>query len=116
MVKGFIKENKKAIIISGILWLITAIVLVVPFAYGFFAATCQGKGFLVNTFTEYFLGKLGDPFGALGDLLRHNGAGTLLICELVYTIVFLVIVIIAIKKSNSNHEYYDIEHASSDWS
>lgn len=116
MFKQKLKENKKIIIFSVILWLVLAIVLVMPVALGIHAATYQGKGFDVNNFIKAIQMKLTDPFGALNITIQKGGMGVFLISELVYTILFTVIMIIGIKKSNSNHEYYNIEHGSSDWS
>ena len=117
MIKEKFKENKKLLIISVVLWLIIAIVLVIPFCLGIVAATMkEGQGFSLNLFIKGFTAKIADPFGALGLIFDRGKAGTFFLCELIYTIVYSVVVMIAAKKSSHNHEYYNIEHGSSDWS
>ena len=114
--KESFQKNKKLIIISAILWLILAIVLVMPLAYSIFAATYNGSPFSLSIFTKGFVDKIADPFGALGLLFKHGGAGTFFTTEIIFTIAYIVFCFIAYNKSKPKHEYHNIEHGSSDWS
>ena len=42
-IEGAIKKNRKTFIICAILWLVLAIVFVVPFSYSAFQANVTGK-------------------------------------------------------------------------
>lgn len=116
--KETVKKNKVFFIIAIILWLVVTIVFIMPLAFSIFSATYKGNGFDTRVFYKALELKLFkfDPFGALGLTFSHGGAGTFFTIELIYTIIHTVICFIGYKKSKPKHEYYNIEHGSSDWS
>ena len=116
--KETLKKNKVFFIIAITLWLLVTIVLIMPLAFSIFSANYKGNGFDTKVFYKALELKLFkfDPFGALGLTFKHGGAGTFFTTEIIYTIIHTVICIIGYKKSKPKHEYYNIEHGSSDWS
>jgi hypothetical protein len=116
--KETVKKNKIFFIIAVILWLIVTIVFVMPLAFSIFSATYKGNGFDIKIFYKALEVKMFnfDPFGALGLTFSHGGAGTFFTIEIIYTLIHTVICLIGLKKSKPKHEYYNIEHGSSDWS
>ncbi|MBO6233046.1 MAG: hypothetical protein J6N78_03180 [Clostridia bacterium] len=114
--KEAFKKNKVFFIIAIILWLVITIVFIMPLTYAIFSANYKEVSFNMSVFISSIQKKFLDPFGALGLLFKHGGAGTFFFAEIIFTIIYTVFCFIGFRKSKPKHEYQDIEHGSSDWS
>lgn len=114
--KDVIEENKKTLIIAGILWLVLTIVFVMPLAFAIFGATYKGNGFNMSIFMTLISKTITDPFTAFGQTLSRGGFGVFLATEIGFTIIYVMIIAMAKLKQGSKYDYKDIEHGSSDWS
>lgn len=113
--KESIKQGKKYVVISLILWVILSIVFVAPIATSWALAQEQGADVLTNfienlikeivSFTSFF-----KMFGTKGAL-RVFGK-----CLIPYTIAFILFALKGFSKTKPKGKYHDIEHGSSDWS
>ena len=114
MGKFFTEKRKKEILIYLILWLIFAIVLVVPMAVASIDSTNQATGeFRTDNFLsialDYIL-SIEVRVKAFQDRYIAN-TGTAM---KYYTVFYFVFVLILMLKKGKG-EYNDIEHGSSDW-
>ena len=115
-IEGAIRRNRKNFIVYGILWLILAIVFVVPFSFSGFEANVNGS-FSLETFFNQISVNITNPLGTLGKIFTTQGATHNFISLLLgFTIFYLVVIIIGTIKSAPKNEYTDFEHGSSDWS
>lgn len=109
-----IKDNKVAIIIIGVLWVILSIVLVAPVSYSIGLATTE-QGFNLDVFIEKVFPEI-TSFTSIGKVFSQ-GYGAIFGKTLLYfTIIYAIFAVIGLFKSRPKHEYTDIEHGSSDWS
>lgn len=114
MGKIFTEKRKKEILIYLILWLIFAIVLVVPMAVASIDSTNQATGeFRTDNFLsialDYIL-SIEVRVKAFQDRYIAN-TGTAM---KYYTVFYFVFIFILMLKKGKG-EYNDIEHGSSDW-
>ena len=114
-IEGAIKKNRKTFIICAILWLVLAIVFVVPFSYSAFQANVTGK-FVLETFLEVLVDNITHPFLALGNIFTQGATHNFISALIGYTIIYSIMFLIGFFKSTPKNEYTDIEHGSSDWS
>lgn len=109
----FTEKRKKEILIYLILWLVFAIVLVVPASVAAIDSTYNGE-FDGNTFlsiiVDYML-NLEIRVKAFQERYIANTGTFMKYYSLFY---FIFVIILMIKKKDS--DYHDIEHGSSDWS
>ena len=109
-----LKDNKKSIIIIGVLWIFFAIVLASPIAYSIGLARADGafdfNAFLENLFSELV------TFSSITRVLNAEYIGYFGKTLLYFSIFYLMAAFIGLFKSRPKHEYTDIEHGSSDWS
>ncbi len=114
-IEGALKRNKKTFIFAIILWLLIAIVFVMPVAYGWELATEQAIGGKIsfNTLTAEIGNRMAQPFENIQKLGSYWGSFISLLWK--YTLGFLVIVIIGLVRTAPKNKYQDIEHGSSDW-
>jgi hypothetical protein len=114
-VEGTLKRNKKNFIIFLILWIILAIVLVMPISYSIVNATVDGHFNLEN-----FLSGMADAFTNLGktifSTLTAEYIKTYFSTLFKFTILYAIFILIGLIKMAPKNEYTDIEHGSSDWS
>lgn len=113
--EGAIKRNRKNFIICAILWLVMAIVFVVPFVYSSHQANLNGE-FSINTFIETFISNVTNPFGTLANIFSQGATHNLISTLVGFTILYLILFCIGMFKSAPKNEFSDIEHGSSDWS
>ena len=107
--KAAIKKNKMNLIIYTVLWLIFTIALIMPLSHSITKAQLSGTSMFTEMFTAY------NDFGKiLSETLMPEYIGQFGKSLLIFTAVFLILVIISLNKSKGN-EYKDIEHGSSDW-
>ncbi|MBO5479549.1 MAG: hypothetical protein J6A04_07790 [Clostridia bacterium] len=114
-VEGAIRRNKKNFIIFIILWIILAIVLVMPISYSIVNATVNG-----HFMFDKFIGGIAESFMNLGTVIGKTFTasylGTYGSSLFKFSIVYAIFVLIGLIKTAPKNEYTDIEHGSSDWS
>ena len=112
-IEGAIKNNRKNLVIFGILWLFIAIVLIVPITLGANAVSIE------NSFADgvdKFIQTIASPFEGLKEIISLNLIQSYFKNVGVFTIGYGILIIIKVAKSAPKHEYTDMEHGSSDWS
>ena len=113
-VKKTLKDNKKSMIVIGVLWIILTVILVAPIAYSIVEATDNGifnfASFLENLFTNIV------SFNSITKVFTAECIGTFFKTLLYFTIFYIIFAIIGLFRSKPKSEYTDIEHGSSDWS
>ena len=113
-VKKTLKDNKKSMIVIGVLWIILTVILVAPIAYSIVEATDNGifnfASFLENLFTNIV------SFNSITKVFTVECIGTFFKTLLYFTIFYIIFAIIGLFRSKPKSEYTDIEHGSSDWS
>ena len=113
-IQGAIKKNRKNFIVYAILWIVIAIVFVVPFSYSSHMAGLNGRMEL-PVFFSTFGESITDPFGTIGKIFEKDILGTYFSTLLVTTIFYSIFFFIGFVRSAPKNEYTDIEHGSSDW-
>lgn len=114
MKKFLTEKKKKKILIYAILWLLIAIVFVVPFAAAAIDSSYNGT-FEMEVFTQIigsYVLSIPIRVKAFGGIYKDNTMSTLGY----YTFFYLGLMITLFLKSKSDGDYHDIEHGSSDWS
>ena len=114
-IEGAINKTKKYMIIYIILWILLAIVFVVPITNAMVTATIESK-FDISAFFNTFMTSMQNPFKAFGEIINAEAIGQFFTFLGEYTILFVIVVIVSIFKSAPKNQYSDIEHGSSDWS
>lgn len=114
-VEGAIRRNKKNFIIFIILWIILAIVFVMPISYSIANATVDG-----HFAFDQFIAGIADSFTNIGNTIGKTFTGdyigTYFSTLLKFTVLYAIFVLIGLIKTAPKHEFADIEHGSSDWS
>ncbi len=116
MKKLLTEKKKKSIIVYLILWLLIAIVFVVPTAVALVDSTNKITGGLD---TDSFYSIIGNYMLDLGVRIKGFETGYINKTKQLfgyYTILYAGIMIILILKSKNDGAYHNIEHGSSDWS
>lgn len=107
--KAAIRKNKANLIIYTMLWLIFTIALIIPLSHSITKANLEGTSIITELFTAY------NDFGSIfAETFMPAYIGMFGKTLLIFSIIFLILVIISLNKSKGN-EYKDIEHGSSDW-
>ncbi len=109
-----LKNNKKNMIIIGVLWVILSIVLVAPIAYSIGLASLNGS-FNIQIFIENVVNEI-TSFTSFTRVFTEGYGGIFGKTLLYFTIFYGIFTMIGLFKSKPKHEYTDIEHGSSDWS
>ncbi len=109
-----LKDNKKSMILIGVLWVILSIVLVAPLSYSIGAASQLGT-FDFNIFLELFFSEVAS-FTSIGRIFAQDYGAIFGKTLLYFTVIYALLAMIGLFKSKPKHEYTDIEHGSSDWS
>ncbi len=110
-----LRKNKKNFIIYIILWLIFAIVFVMPMTIGAVDGTVNGE-FDFGRFMEISLAYIEAPFSSFELVFTSKYSATFIDISIKYTIACVVLAIIGTIRNASKSEYENIEHGSSDWS
>ena len=114
-VEGALRRNKKNFIIFIILWIILAIVFVMPISYAIAKATVNGQFMM-----DKFFGGIADSFTNLGNTIgktfTEGHLGTYFSTLFKFSILYAIFVLVGLIKTAPKHEFADIEHGSSDWS
>ena len=114
-IEGTLKKNRIVLIVALILWLIFAIVFVMPITCGGYAARIHG-GFDTDKFIEYFIKAVGSPVLGFKTLAKYKLFGNYFKSLFGFTLLYLLIVVIGLIRTMPKHRYDKIEHGSSDWS
>lgn len=114
-VKQTLKDNKKSMIIIGVLWIILTIILVSPIAYSIAQATSSDGIFNFGTFIQNIFNNI-VSFNTITKVFDSNCIGIFIKTLLYFTILYIICTIIGLFRSKPKSEYANIEHGSSDWS
>ena len=112
--EGAIKKNRGKFIIIAILWLILAIVFVVPITYGICKASAYNQGFA--EIIGYYIESITRPFYSIKLLCKNGFTGKLFSNLFGFTLAYIAVFLIGFIRSAPKNRYDDIEHGSSDWS
>jgi hypothetical protein len=108
--KSAIEKNKTNLIIYAVLWLLFTIALIIPLSHSITKASLEGTTAITEMFSAY------DDFGlTFSETFMPAYIGQFGKTLLIFSIIFLILIIISLSKSKSGDEYKDIEHGSSDW-
>ena len=117
--EGF-RKNKKLIIIGLVLWVVIAIVLVLPFTVARNVAMIQSKSNPNIDFITRFFQVFGEATKAPGQsisyIVKHSLIGNYFKNIFGFTIFYLAVFLIGFVRTMPKHQYDNIEHGSSDWS
>ena len=113
-VKKTLKDNRKSMIVIGVLWIILTIILVSPIAKSIVDATDNGTFALGKFLTEVFSNIV--SFNSITQVFGAAYIGTFLKTLLWFSIFYAICTTIGLFRSKPKSEYADIEHGSSDWS
>ena len=113
-VRKTLKDNKKSLIIIGILWIILAIILVSPIAYSIVESINDNGIFDLSKFIEQVFSNI-TSFNTFGKVFGEKYLGVFLKTLAYYTIIYIIFSAIGLFRSKAKSEYKDIEHGSSDW-
>ena len=112
-VQKTLRDNKKSLIIIGVLWIFFAIIFVSPIAYSIVEATNNGI-FDFGEFLEQIVPAI-TSFTTITHMFEAAYIGTFLKTLLYFTILYIICATIGLFRSKPKNEYTDIEHGSSDW-
>ena len=112
--KKTFKDNKKNIILIGVLWIILTIILISPIAYSIVESTDNGIFSFSKFIEEIFTNIV--SFDTITKVFASEYIGTFLKTLLYFTILYAIFTVIGLFRSKPKSEYTDIEHGSSDWS
>lgn len=113
-VKKTLKDNRKSMIVIGVLWIILTIILVSPIAKSIVDATDNGAFAFGKFLTEIFGNIV--SFNSITQVFGAAYIGTFLKTLLWFSIFYAICTTIGLFRSKPKSEYADIEHGSSDWS
>lgn len=108
--KSIIQKNKANLIIYAMLWLLFTVALVVPVSHSITNSNLNQTSVMAEMFTMY--NDFGKTFSETFMPAYIGQFGKTLI---VFTIIFLTLVVISLLKNKEKNEYKNIEHGSSDW-
>ncbi len=113
-VRKTLKDNRKNMVVIGVLWIILTIILVSPIAKAIVDSTDNG----VFVFGK-FLGQVFNDivsFNSITQVFNAAYIGTFFKTLLWFSIFYAICTTIGLFRSKPKSEYADIEHGSSDWS
>ena len=113
--EGALKKSKLFIIIAIILWLLMAIVFIVPFTCAQYTTVLNG-GFDSGKFGDVFGQISGHPIQGFKLMGKYHLFLNYFKNIFGFSLVYIVVVVIGFIRMMPKHRYDDIEHGSSDWS
>ena len=113
--EGALKKSKIAIIIAIILWLLMAIVFIMPFTCASYTLTILGH-FESDQFIDIFGKVAASPILGFKTLIKYKLIFNYFKNLFGFSLLYLVVVIIGFIRKMPKHRYNNIEHGSSDWS
>ena len=114
-VEGALKKSKVTIIVAIILWLLMAIVFIMPFTCANYTTTLLGY-FDSGKFGDVFGKVAGKPILGFKTLIKYKLMMSYLKNLFGFSLLYITVVTIGIIRMMPKHRYDDIEHGSSDWS
>ena len=114
-IEGALKKSRVTIIIAIILWLLMAIVFIMPLTCAQYTTTLLGH-FDSGKFGDVFGKIAGKPILGLKTLIKYHLFLDYLKNIFGFSILYITVVTIGIIRMMPKHRYSDIEHGSSDWS
>ena len=114
MKKLLTEKRKRNILVFLILWLLLAIVFVMPLAVAY-TDSLNAKGNLELSSLKSISGTYILSFQTRIKAFKEGYKSNTVNAIGYYTFFYLVIMLILFLKSKDNGEYHDIEHGSSDW-
>ena len=114
MKKLLTEKRKKNILVFLILWLLLAIVFVIPLSVAYTDSISPKGELQMDSFTSVavsYILSLKVRIKAFQELYKANTASTLGY----YTFFYIAVMLVLILKSKDEGAYHDIEHGSSDW-
>ena len=113
--EGILKKGKATIITSIVLWILLAIVLIMPWTCGSYTKQAIGK-MDWDKFITVFMTAATNPIKGFKSIIKYNLFLSYLKNLLGFSLFYGIIVVVGIIKLMPKHRYDDIEHGSSDWS
>jgi len=113
-IKGMLKKSRPVFIVILILWVLSLIVFVPPFAVSAADATKNGI-FDFGTFVENLVNNISNVGSNLGKCFTSAYIGAYIKAQIYATIILAFAAVVGMIKSVPKNQYSDIEHGSSDW-
>ena len=110
-----LKKGKKTFIVAGILWLLLAVVFIMPWTCGAYTKVLKGK-FDMDSFLTVFMNAATDPVKGFKTLFDRGIFINYIKNLFGFSLFYGIVLTIGIFKLMPKHRYDDIEHGSSDWS
>ncbi len=110
-----LKKSKPTIIIAIILWLLMAVVFIMPWTCGCYQLKLLGK-FDMDAFLEVFMKTSTKILTGFKAIVKHGLIGEYIKNLFGFTLFYSIMVVVGIIRLMPKHRYDDIEHGSSDWS
>ena len=114
-IEATLKKNKMVFVIAFILWLILAIVFVMPITCAIFGATLKSV-FDMDAFIQIFTKAVSNIGAGFKNIVKYNLIGSYVKNLLGFTLFYALLMVIGLIKTMPKHRYDNIEHGSSDWS
>ena len=114
-IEGAFKKSKITLIISVILWLLMAIVFIMPLTCAQYTTVLIGH-FDSGKFGDVFGKVAGKPILAIKTLIKYHLLLDYFKNLFGFSILYISVVTIGLIRVMPKHRYDDIEHGSSDWS
>ena len=110
-----LKKSKPTIIIAIILWLLVAVVFIMPWTCGCYQLKLLGK-FDMDAFLDVFMKTSTNILTGFKAIVKHSLIGEYIKNLFGFTLFYSIMVVVGIIRLMPKHRYDDIEHGSSDWS
>ena len=110
-----LKKGKTTIIVSIVLWLLLAVMVIMPWTCGCYQIKLLGK-FDMDQFLRVYMTTTTSPSKGFSAIVSNGLFGQYFKNLFGFTLFYAIVVIIGIVKLMPKHQYDDIEHGSSDWS
>lgn len=117
-IRNVIEKNKKFLIIFFILWLVLAIVFVVPVSYSITNSIVEDS-FSLEKFIENLSSAIqtmmSSPFSLIGSTFKSGYISMYFNVLGKFTLVYLIALIVGLFKARNKNDYEGTEHGSSGW-
>ena len=108
------KKGKTTIIVSVILWLLLAVIVIMPWTCGCYQMKLLGK-FDMDQFLRVYMKTTTSPSTGFKAIFSNGIFGEYIKNLFGFTLFYTIFVAIGIIRLMPKHQYDDIEHGSSDW-
>ncbi len=109
------KKGKTTIIVAVALWVLLAIMVIMPWTCGCYQIKILDK-FNMDEFLRVYMKTTTSPLTGFKAIFSNNLFGYYLKNLFGFTLFYTIIVAFGIIRLMPKHQYDDIEHGSSDWS